>query len=150
MNKMLLFAAAMFAAVSFSACSDDDKDANINPSQIVGTWEYVHYYSYDKDDIDGVNEFEYDIVKGDENWRKLVFNADGTFTIEGADGVDTSTKHYYSIKGNTITKKHVYTDGESDTDVQTITTLNSTTLVIEEVEKGEGYYGKSVWTYKRI
>ena len=138
MKKMLLLAAVMFAVVSFSSCSDDDdKDANINPSQIVGTWEYVHYYSYDKDDIDGVDEFEYDVVKGDENWYKLVFNADGTFTKEDADGVDTSTKHYYSIKGNTITKKHVYTDGASDTEVQTITTLNSTTFVIEEVEKGE-------------
>ena len=131
MKKMLLLAAVMFAVVSFSSCSDDDdKDANINPSQIVGTWEYVHYYSYDKDDIDGVDEFEYDVVKGDENWYKLVFNADGTFTKEDADGVDT--------------------DGASDTEVQTITTLNSTTFVIEEVEKGEGYYGKSVWTYKRI
>ena len=151
MKKLFLIVAAMFAVVSFSSCSDDDdKDANINPSQIVGTWEYVHYYSYDKDDIDGVDEFEYDVVKGDENWYKLVFNADGTFTKEDADGVDTSTKHYYSIKGNTITKKHVYTDGASDTEVQTITTLNSTTFVIEEVEKGEGYYGKSVWTYKRI
>ena len=101
MKKMLLLAAVMFAVVSFSSCSDDDdKDANINPSQIVGTWEYVHYYSYDKDDIDGVDEFEYDVVKGDENWYKLVFNADGTFTKEDADGVDTSTKHYYSIKGN--------------------------------------------------
>lgn len=139
MKKMLLLAAVMFAVVSFSSCSDDDdKDANINPSQIVGTWEYVHYYSYDKDDIDGVDEFEYDVVKGDENWYKLVFNADGTFTKEDADGVDTSTKHYYSIKGNTITKKHVYTDGASDTEVQTITTLNSTTFVIEEVKKEKG------------
>lgn len=150
MKKMLLLAAVIFAAVTFSACSDDDKDNNIDPSQIVGAWEYVHYYSYDKDDIDGVDEFEYDVVKGDENWYKLVFNADGTFTKEDADGVDTSTKHYYSIKGKYITKKHVYTDGASDTDVQTITTLNSTTLVIEEVEQEEGYYGKSVWTYKRI
>lgn len=151
MKKMLLLAAVMFAVVSFSSCSDDDdKDANINPSQIVGTWEYVHYYSYDKDDIDGVDEFEYDVVKGDENWYKLVFNADGTFTKEDADGVDTSTKHYYSIKGNTITKKHVYTDGASDTEVQTITTLNSTNFRNRGGEKGEGYYGKSVWTYKRI
>lgn len=150
MKKMLLLTAAMFVAVTFSACSDDDKDNNIDPSQIVGAWEYVHYYSYDKDDIDGVNEFEYDVVKCDENWYKLVFNADGTFTKEDTDGIDTSTKHYYSIKGNTITKRHVYSDGASDTDVQTITTLNSTTLVIEEIEQEEGYYGKSVWTYKRI
>ena len=68
MKKMLLLTAAMFVAVTFSACSDDDKDNNIDPSKIVGAWEYVHYYSYDKDDIDGVNEFEYDVVKGDENW----------------------------------------------------------------------------------
>ena len=47
------------------------KDNNIDPSKIVGAWEYIHYYSYDKDDIDGVNEFEYDVVKGDENWYKI-------------------------------------------------------------------------------
>lgn len=150
MKKILLLTATLFVAVLFSACSDDDKNENIDPSQIIGAWEYVHYYSYDKDDDGDVDEFEYDVVQGDENWYKLVFKADGTFTKEDARGVDTDTKHYYSIKGNTITKKHVYTDGASDTDVQTITTLNSTTLVIEEVEQEEGYYGKSVWTYKRI
>ncbi len=50
------------------------KDNNIDPSKIVGAWEYIHYYSYDKDDIDGVNEFEYDVVKGDENWYKLWYS----------------------------------------------------------------------------
>lgn len=76
MKKMLLLAAVMFAVVSFSSCSDDDdKDANINPSQIVGTWEYVHYYSYDKDDIDGVDEFEYDaslkVMKIGTSWSSM-------------------------------------------------------------------------------
>lgn len=42
MKKMLLLTAAMFVAVTFSACSDDDKDNNIDPSKIVGAWVYIH------------------------------------------------------------------------------------------------------------
>ena len=41
MKKLFLIVAAMFAAVSFSACSDDDdkdKDASI-----VGTWQITYY-----------------------------------------------------------------------------------------------------------
>ena len=38
MKKMLLLAAVMFAAVTFSACSDDD-DNKIDPNQIAGTWQ---------------------------------------------------------------------------------------------------------------
>lgn len=34
MKKLFLIVAAMFAVVSFSACSDDDKD--INPNLIIG------------------------------------------------------------------------------------------------------------------
>ena len=38
MKKLFLIVAAMFAAVSFSACSDDDdKDASI-----IGTWMIAH------------------------------------------------------------------------------------------------------------
>ena len=40
MKKLFLIVAAMFAVVSFSACSDDDdnKDASI-----VGTWQITYY-----------------------------------------------------------------------------------------------------------
>ena len=36
MKKLFLIVAAMFVAVSFSACSDDD-DNEIDPNQIAGT-----------------------------------------------------------------------------------------------------------------
>ncbi|WP_297806819.1 lipocalin family protein [uncultured Alistipes sp.] len=44
MKKLLFFAAALFAAVSFSACSDDD---NFDAGSIVGTWKYVREVGYE-------------------------------------------------------------------------------------------------------
>ena len=45
MKKMLLLAAVMFAAVTFSACSDDDNKGEKN--SIIGKWEYTHLTGYD-------------------------------------------------------------------------------------------------------
>lgn len=41
MKKLFFFAAAMFAAVSFSACTDDDKDKDlpITAANLAGTWQ---------------------------------------------------------------------------------------------------------------
>ena len=50
MKKLFLIVAAMFAAVSFSACSDDD-DNKIDPNQITGTWQItlIEGWSVDSD-----------------------------------------------------------------------------------------------------
>ena len=46
MKKLFLLVAAMFAAVSFSACSDDD-DNKIDPNQIAGTWQITREVGYE-------------------------------------------------------------------------------------------------------
>ncbi len=137
MKKLFLFiVAAMFAAVSFSACSDDDNGGNINPSQIVGTWGLVHVEDED---------YDYDVVQGDEDWHKLVFKADGSLSIVyDANDIETGK---YSIKGNRMTVEYddLYGDEEPETDVKKIKTLNSTTLVLEGFD-----YSTFFLTYKRL
>ena len=58
MKKLFLIVAAMFAVVSFSACSDDDKD--INPNQIIGTWQITREVGYEI--VAGEGKMEKDIV----------------------------------------------------------------------------------------
>ena len=45
MKKLFLLVAAMSAAVSFSACSDDD-DNKIDPNQIARTWQITRKVGY--------------------------------------------------------------------------------------------------------
>ena len=58
MKKLFLIVAAMFAVVSFSACSDDDKD--INPNQIIGTWQITREVGYEI--VAGEGKMEKDIT----------------------------------------------------------------------------------------
>lgn len=147
MKKLFLFiVAAIFAAVSFSACSDDDKGDNNAPSKIVGTWELVHIY-YEEDDFEyGHDEDDYDVAQGDEEWHILVFNEDGTFAEKYGD--NDSDAGNYSIEGNKIMMEYVFDEG--DWEIVTIKTLNSKTLVLEIVEQDEYGHYKGVFTYKRI
>ena len=71
MKKILLLTAIMFVAVSFSACSDDDKDEK---KSIIGKWEYTHLTGYDN----GVIVVDKDIPKDDEPMHYLTFNSNGT------------------------------------------------------------------------
>lgn len=57
MKKLFLIVAAMFAAVSFSACSDDDD--KIDPNQIVGTWQITR-------------EVGYEIVPEEGKWKRIL------------------------------------------------------------------------------
>ena len=58
MKKLFLLVAAMFAAVSFSACSDDD-DNKIDPNQIAGTWQITR-------------EVGYEIVQERAKWKRIL------------------------------------------------------------------------------
>ncbi len=144
MKKLFLFiVTVIFAAVSFSACSDDDKGDNSAPSKIVGTWELAHIYYEDDYVGEDYIEEDYDVVQGDIEWNMLVFKADGTFMDKYDDNRDTGS---YSIEENKIMME--YDNG--DWEIMTIKTISSKTLVLEQVgEDDKGYY-KVVYTYKRI
>lgn len=59
MKKLFLIVAAMFAVVSFSACSDDD-DKDVNPNQIIGTWQIIREVGYEI--VAGEGKMEKDIT----------------------------------------------------------------------------------------
>lgn len=126
---MLLFATVIFAAVSFSACSDDDKDDNRDAS-IVGTWQLVRTYGYDVD-----QEFDSDDTDDQEYWT---FNADGaTGIINWRDGSNDKMPFTYSINEKKLTLKF-----EEDTTPTnyTITTLTAKELAIYIKEKDNEYH----------
>ena len=129
MKKILLLAAIMFAAVSFSACSDD-KDDNNNAS-IVGTWQLVRTYGYDVD-----QEYDSDDTDDQEFWT---FNADGTTgIINWRDGSNDKIPFTYSVNENTLTKEFI--DENTTPTIYKITKLTTKELQLYVYEKANEYY----------
>jgi len=143
MKKLFLIVAALFVAVSFSACSDED-DQDVG-SSIIGTWEYKHFTAYDH----GVLLEDTDILKDDEPMHYLTFNGNGTWTEEYPNSGHTS-KGTYSINWNELTK--IYHDAKDYgyTEHYVIEMSNSTTLNIIYIDDKDGYDGKEVQIYKRV
>lgn len=134
--------AALFGAVSFSACSDDDQDLG---SSVIGTWEYTHFTAYDH----GVLLEDEDIPKDDEPMHYLTFNENGTWTEEYPNSGHTS-KGTYSIDGNELTK--IYHDAKDYgyTEHSFLEMPNSTTLTVIDIDQEDGYDGREVRIYKRV
>lgn len=133
MKKLFFFAAALFAAVSFSACSDDDD--NINPNQIIGTWQITldeGWAIYSDGSRDDWSDTYPDASDGNYYWT-YTFKEDGICVQEShADyhnpGDDYTDEYNYSISGNTLTMK-----GKTDSELTftgTIKELTSNKLVL--------------------
>lgn len=133
MKKLFFFAAALFAAVSFSACSDDDD--NINPNQIIGTWQITldeGWAIYSDGSRDDWSDTYPDASDGNYYWT-YTFKEDGICVQENhADyhnpGDDYTDEYNYSISGNTLTMK-----GKTDSELTftgTIKELTSNKLVL--------------------
>ena len=110
MKKLFFCAAALLAAISFAACSDDDATKlPITPDTIAGTWQITH-------------EKEIEIIGDDkDSWSKNYPDEDGyywtmTFDKNGSaiktdyypDEAPISRYYTYSISGNKITVKDFY------------------------------------------
>ena len=139
MKKLFLIVAAMFAVVSFSACSDDDdKDASI-----VGTWQHSREMGYEDDNGE---EYEFDKICSDE-YCCLIFDDGGTGR-ETYDG--GSEKITYIINGKTLKIKYGDDDGWAEF---TIKELTETSLVlyehIEREEDGKPYTASYTNYYTR-
>ena len=142
MKKLFLIVAALFVAVSFSACSDDDeKDGNINSELIVGKWQLVREVGYSSKD--GVKYDEVDDTYTADN-QFLVFNADGT-ALNIHDG--NQYMFYYKIESNIYSDRENSNDSwENDSDHPSETTIKKLTeseLVMndhrEYTEQGSKY-----------
>ena len=139
MKKLFLIVAALFVAVSFSACSDDD-DKNVS---IIGTWQHTREMGYENDNGE---EYEFDKMCSDEHCC-LIFN-DGGIGKETYDG--GSDKITYVLNGKTLKIKYGDDDGWAEF---TIKELTETSLVlyehIEREESGKPYTASYTNYYTR-
>jgi len=156
MKKLFLIVAAMFAVVSFSACSDDDKDDSlpITTANIAGTWQitldegWAIYSDGTRDDWSDVYP---DVSDGNYYWT-YTFDTNGTCIRKShadyQENEDIPDYFTYSISGNTLTMK-----GKTDSElnfVGTIKKLTNSHLVI--FRSGEDAFEKyeETETYKRL
>ena len=116
MKKLLFFAAALFAAVSFSACSDDD---NFDAGSIVGTWKYVREVGYEISD--GERE-DYDETINHPMHYTFNENGSGKLSEYGSD--DTFT--WSMSGGNQLTIS--FTDESDREQTYTIVKLTSSEM----------------------
>ena len=121
--SLLAILFALFAMVSFTACSSDDEDTP-SPEDvqtyIIGMWQPTHVTGYDWD--------EHDKPAGNK-WK-----------------IDCSGEGY-TISGNKLTTYEE--DGINVLDVYTIQSINSTTMVLKYNLDGNASYPSTI-TFKKI
>ncbi len=156
MKKLFFCAAALLAAISFSACSDDDEpNLPIAPGTIAGTWQITHeqgFCIYD-DEEDGSGKETWDEKYPDEegSYWTLFFDQNGVCVKTDYDNSGESySEHYtYSISGNKLT----LTDSGEDEDEAKeyeIKKLTESQLVLVNTYEGESELEVNTETYKRI
>ncbi len=115
MKKLFFCAAALLAAISFSACSDDDETSlTASPDTIAGTWKIAHEEGWIIDD--GEKETWSDDFPDENGWYFTITFDKNSFIsteYEGGDEIDREIGTY-SISGNTLTLKKDYYSNESD------------------------------------
>lgn len=126
MKKLFLIVAALFAAVSFNACSDDD-DNNVDLNQLYGTWQEVRSYGYALENGKKVDTWDED--EADDN---LYY----TFYENGRACYSASSHDiHYTQSGNKLVL--TFTNGrETFTCTWTIEELTATQMVATEYSSG--------------
>jgi len=158
MKKLFLLVAAMFAAVSFSACSDDD-DNKIDPNQIAGTWQITREVGYEI--VPGEGKMEKDItypiddVNDDYGFYfTYTFNENGTgryksYYYYDNNRLDSNWSIEYTISNNQLL---MYEEPEGNpTSVYNIKELTKSKLVLlYKVDDSDGYKAEITTTFKKI
>lgn len=150
MKKYLFMIALLASVFSFSACSDDDEDIDVN--QLEGSWGMIHNegYAYYEGEKESWND-NYDPANPTEDCEKI--------TITKSDNIYSVVHYeYYNNKWNQTSTEKFTLDGanlvpvgESDIDGSVkLLTANSTQLTIEIKGRDEDgdFYNKL--TYKRM
>ena len=154
MKKLFLIVAAMFAVVSFSACSDDD-DKDVNPNQIIGTWQITLGEGWETLN-DGTRDnwsIIYPDTSDDNYYWTYAFKDNGICVRESHSdyynsGDDYTNEYTYSISGNILTMKNK-TDSELDF-VCTIKRLTSEQLILFFSGTDDAGKFEETENYKRI
>ena len=149
--SLLAILFALFAMVSFTACSSDDEDTPSTEdvqTYIIGMWQPTHVTGYDWDEHDKPAKVDQDIDIDDA--IAFDFKQGGTFN----DYIWTGNKwkiecsgEAYSISGNKLTTYEE--DGINVLDVYTIQSINSTTMVLKYNLDGNASYPSTI-TFKKI
>ena len=155
MKKLFFFAAALFAAVSFSACSDDDKDDNKDAS-IIGTWQITREVGYEI--VPGEGKFDKDItypiddVNDDYGfYYTYTFNEDGSGTYKSFNYYENNQLQEewslkYSISNDVLTIPQEYEYNGTFKLEQ----LTNTQLVLFEEIDADSYKAAITDTFKKI
>lgn len=152
--SLLAILFALFAMVSFTACSSDDEDT---PSpedvqtNIIGMWQPTHVTGYDWDENDKPAKVDQDIDIDDA--ISFEFEQGGTFNEYIWTGniwkIECSGEAYTIISGNKLTTYEKEDDGINILDVYTIQSINSTTMVLKYNLDGNASYPSTI-TFKKI
>mgnify|MGYP002897343795 FL=1 len=143
MKKLFLIVAAMFVAVSFSACSDDD-DKDVNPNQIIGTWQIIEIHENDS--------YSDEIWPTESDYYTYTFNENGTAILKWHDGSNEEYNYNYSINGNVLTMNEK-NETEPMTYIFQIKELTKSRLVLFEHEVNpddENDVYEATLTFKKI
>lgn len=152
--SLLAILFALFAMVSFTACSSDDEDT---PSpedvqtNIIGMWQPTHVTGYVWDDEnDKPAKVDQDIDIDDA--ISFEFKQGGTFNEYIWIGYKWKKIGYpgeaYTISGNKLTT-YEENDGINILDVYTIQSINSTTMVLKYNLDGNASYPSTI-TFNKI
>lgn len=155
MKKLFLIAASLFAAVSLSACSDDDKDDNKDAS-IIGTWQITREVGYEI--VPGEGKFDKDItypiddVNDDYGfYYTYTFNEDGSGTYKSFNYYEDNRLQEewpfrYSVSNNVLTIPEEYEYHGTFR----IEQLTGTQLVLFEEIDDNGHKAATTYTFRKI
>ena len=134
--KTIRIITLLFLSLTLSFCSSDDDSNNGNTNaDLIGTWRLtkeIDKYPGEPDDVyivpDGCNEI---VLEISDNTIETIedYNCDGE--------VDGTYSTSYSRSGNTLSSNGYSVE---------ITTLNDTTLIIQDIEDGDTYISE----YERL
>ncbi len=147
---------ALFAMVSFTACSSSDDDLPSTEdikSNIVGMWQMTHISGWTYDDTEDENliKIDQDIADKSEDSQRVLFKGDGTcciynYSIYRDKWVLVSSNYTYDVSGNKII---VYYNKMSVEQTYTVLSLKDDVVALQySMEEGDEY--KTTITCKRV
>ena len=151
MKKLFLIVAALFVAVSFLACSDDDdKDLSI-----VGTWQITldeGWASFSDGTRDEWSTVYPDASDGNSYWTYTFDENGGCIRESHADYHDSNSDYtdecIYSISGNVLTIK-----GKTDSELSMVGTIKELTenqlIIFSKGEDADQKY-EQTQTYRKV
>jgi len=150
MKKLFFCAAALLAAISFSACSDDDEtNLPITPDAIVGTWQITRDQGWEI--YGGEKESWSDKYPDEEGFYWMyTFDKNGAGRYSECQSGKTLTVNNvtYSISDNKITIRF----DKDDSSIYEIKKLTESQLVLfaSESDSDGSREAEYIQTYKRI